>query len=83
MADRYPTDTLQSMCLFSFCSTLAATVLDDDQGRTTHHSNMVEVVGEEDGAQLLCLEGAGQLHEQVHAGIPHAVQVVVQLPILH
>ncbi len=44
---------------------------------------MVEVVDEEDGAQLLGLEGARQLHEQVHARIPHAVQVVVQLPILH
>ena len=44
---------------------------------------MVEVVDEEDGAQLLGLEGAGQLHEQVHAGIPHAVQIVIQLPILH
>jgi len=49
----------------------------------TYHGNMVEVVDEEDGAQLLGLEGAWQLHEQVHAGVPHAVQVVIQLPILH
>ena len=49
---------------------------------STHHSNVVEVVNEEDGAQLLGLEGAGQLHEQVHASIPHAIQVVIQLPIL-
>lgn len=44
---------------------------------------MVEVVDEEDGAQLLGLEGARQLHEQVHARIPHAIQIVIQLPILH
>ena len=44
---------------------------------------MVEVVDEEDGAQLLGLEGARQLHEQVHAGVAHAVQVVIQLPILY
>ena len=43
---------------------------------------MVEVVDQEDGAQLLGLEGAGKLHEQVHAGVAHAVQVVVQLTIL-
>ena len=49
---------------------------------TAYHGNMVKVVDEENGAQLLGLEGAWQLHEQVHAGIPHAVQVVVQLPIL-
>ena len=49
---------------------------------TAYHGNMVKVVDEENGAQLLGLEGARQLHEQVHAGIPHAVQVVVQLPIL-
>ena len=49
---------------------------------STNHSDMVEVVDEEDSAQLLGLEGAGQLHEQVHAGVPHPVQVVVQLPIL-
>ncbi len=50
---------------------------------TAYHGNMVEVVDEEDGAQLLGLEGARQLHQQVHACIPHAVQIVVQLPILH
>ncbi len=50
---------------------------------TTYHGDMVEVVDEEDGAQLLGLEGARQLHQQVHARIPHAVQIVVQLPILH
>ena len=49
---------------------------------TAYHGYMVKVVDEEDGAQLLGLEGAGQLHEQVHAGIPHAVQIVVKLPIL-
>lgn len=48
----------------------------------TDHGNMVKVVDEKDGAQLLGLEGARQLHEQVHAGVPHPVQVVVQLPIL-
>lgn len=47
------------------------------------HGNMVEVVDEEDSAELLSLEGTRQLHEEVHAGIPHAVQVVVQLPVLH
>jgi len=50
---------------------------------TAYHGDMVEVVDEEDGAQLLGLEGARQLHQQVHARIPHAVQIVVQLPILH
>lgn len=44
---------------------------------------MVEVVDEKDGAQLLGLEGPGQLHEQIHTGIPHAVQIMVQLPILY
>ena len=47
-----------------------------------YHGYMVEVVDEEDGAQLLGLEGTWQLHQQVHACIPHAVQVVIQLPIL-
>ncbi len=50
---------------------------------TAYHGDMVEVVDEEDGAQLLGLEGARQLHQQIHARIPHAVQVVVQLPVLH
>lgn len=50
---------------------------------SAHHSDVVEIVDQEDGAQLLGLEGARQLHEQVHAGIPHTVQVVIQLPILH
>lgn len=49
----------------------------------TYHGDVVEVVDEENGAQLLGLEGARQLHEQVHAGVAHAVQVVIQLPILY
>ena len=49
----------------------------------SYHGYMVEVVDEEDGPQLLCLEGARQLHEQIHAGVPHPVQVVVKLPILN
>ena len=48
-----------------------------------YHCNMVEVVDQEDGPEFLGLEGAWQLHEQIHAGVPHPVQVVVQLPILH
>ena len=53
------------------------------QVERAYHGDVVEVVDEEDGAQLLGLEGARQLHEQVHAGVSHAVQVVIQLPILH
>lgn len=49
---------------------------------SAHHSNMVEVVDQENGAQLLGFEGTGQLHEQIHACVPHAVQVVIQLSIL-
>lgn len=48
-----------------------------------YHSYMVEVVDEEDGAQLLGLEAARKLHEKVHACIAHAIQVMVQLAILH
>ena len=43
---------------------------------------MVEVVDEEDGAQLLGLEAARKLHQKVHACIAHAIQIMVQLAIL-
>ena len=42
-----------------------------------YHCNMIEVVDEEDGAQLLGLEAAWQLHQQVHACIPHAIQIMI------
>ena len=44
---------------------------------------MIEVVDEENGPKLLSLEGAGQLHQQVHAGVPHPVKIVIKLSILH
>ena len=48
---------------------------------TAYHGYMVKVVDEEDGAQLLGLEGAGQLHEQVHAEDLHPVRIEVKLSI--
>lgn len=46
-------------------------------GAVAYHRNMIEVVDEEDGAQLLGLEAAWQLHQQVHACVPHAVQIMI------